>query len=309
MDPRLTTAVLLSVLIVACGAPQPDDHAQPTSESTDPPLVVFTVNYPLAYFAKRIAGDRARIEFPAPADVDPAFWSPDASLVTDYQRADLILRNGAGYAGWIDRVTMPASKLVDTSASFRDDLIEVSDSVVHTHGPEGDHSHGQAAFTTWLDPTLAVEHARAIRDAMVKLRPEQEPEFEEGFEGLRRDLEQLDISLRRILPAGAGPPVLASHPVYQYLERRYGLDLESVHFEPDEYPDEQAWKDLEGILADHPAPLMLWEGQPTAETEQALLQLGVESVVFDPCGNAPGQGDFLTVMLGNSTELERALSP
>jgi zinc transport system substrate-binding protein len=301
--------VLLGVLMVACGAPRPDDHAGAAPEPADSPLVVFTVNYPLEYFAKRIAGDRAQVEFPAPPEVDPAFWSPDASIVSDYQRADLILRNGAGYAGWIDRVTLPASKLVDTSAGFRDDLIEVSDSVVHAHGPEGDHSHGQKAFTTWLDPTLAVEHARAIRDAMVMLKPEHELEFEERFQELRGDLEELDATLQRNLAAGAGLPVLASHPVYQYLERRYRLDLESVHFEPDEYPDEQSWNELEEILADHPARFMLWERQPTPETVRALLDLGIESVVFNPCSNAPVAGDFLTVMTGNARALERALSP
>ena len=35
-----------------------------------------------------------------------------------YQGADLILLNGATYAKWIDRVTLPASKLVDTSAAL-----------------------------------------------------------------------------------------------------------------------------------------------------------------------------------------------
>ena len=70
-----------------------------------------------------------------------------------------------------------------------------------------------------------------------------------------------------------------------------------MHFEPDEYPGEQAWTELEGILADHPARFMLWEGQPTDRTVKKLLDLGVESVVFDPCGNAPVKDDFLTVML------------
>ncbi|MEA3275247.1 MAG: hypothetical protein U9Q81_08160, partial [Pseudomonadota bacterium] len=37
-------------------------------------LVLYTVNYPLQYFAERIAGEHAQVVFPAPADVDPAFW-------------------------------------------------------------------------------------------------------------------------------------------------------------------------------------------------------------------------------------------
>jgi len=33
----------------------------------------------------------------------------------------------------------------------------------HTHGPEGEHAHENLASTTWLDPILAVEQARAIQ--------------------------------------------------------------------------------------------------------------------------------------------------
>ena len=100
-------------------------------------LVVYTVNYPLQYFAQRIAGDHAEVIFPAPGDVDPAFWQPDAATIGAYQRADLILLNGAGYAKWIKRVSLPRSKLVDTSAGFRSDLIETAGALTHSHGREG----------------------------------------------------------------------------------------------------------------------------------------------------------------------------
>ena len=45
------------------------------------------------------------------------------------------------------------------SAGFADRYIE-GETYTHSHGPGGDHEHGELAFTTWLDPTLAVEQAR-----------------------------------------------------------------------------------------------------------------------------------------------------
>ena len=117
---------------------------------------VYTVNYPLAYFAERIAGESVTVVFPAPPDVDPAFWSPSAETIADYQRADLVLLNGAGYAAWVQRATLSQSRLVDTSAALADQLIPVHDTVTHSHGPGGDHSHQGAAFTTWLDMDFAV---------------------------------------------------------------------------------------------------------------------------------------------------------
>jgi zinc transport system substrate-binding protein len=59
----------------------------------------------------------------------------------------------------------------------------------------------------------------------------------------------------------AGRPLLGSHPVYQYLARRYGLSLVELHWEPEVVPDEAALGDLKEILAEHPAAVMLWEGE------------------------------------------------
>jgi hypothetical protein len=47
------------------------------------PLNVYVVNYPLKYFAERIGGEHVKVEFPAPADVDPAYWNPDLRDVHD----------------------------------------------------------------------------------------------------------------------------------------------------------------------------------------------------------------------------------
>ena len=76
---------------------------------------ICVVNYPLKYFSERIAGKTARVEFPVPAGVDPVYWTPGAEIIETYQKADLILLNGASYAKWINKVSLPKSKLVDTS--------------------------------------------------------------------------------------------------------------------------------------------------------------------------------------------------
>ena len=103
-------------------------------------------------------------------------------------------------------------------------------------------------------------------------------------------------------------PLLGSHPVYQYLARRYGLNLQSVHFEPDENPDEETWADLERLHDAHPAATMLWEAEPLPEIAERLRALGIESIVFDPAGNRPASGDFLEVMTANAANLEGRLA-
>jgi zinc transport system substrate-binding protein len=94
--------------------------------------------------------------------------------------------------------------------------------------------------------------------------------------------------------------------VYQYLTRRHGLNVKSVHWEPDEVPNNDMWKELTEILASHPAKWMIWEGPPLPGTVQKLERLGVKSTVFDPCGNVPEAGDYLTVMRQNASNLALA---
>jgi len=271
-------------------------------------LVVYTVNYPLQYFAQRIAGDHAEVVFPAPSDVDPAFWQPDTATIGDFQRADVILLNGAGYAKWINRVSLPRRKLVDTSAGFHNLFIETQDGITHSHGRGGEHSHAGTAFTTWLDFKQAVEQAKAVRDALSRRMPDQADTFTANFHDLKRDLLDLDARLEELVARKPSKPLLASHPVYQYLARRYSLLLKSVLWEPDTLPTEAEWQALAETLKTHPATWMLWEDKPLPEIVQRLQQLGVQTTVYNPCGNRPETGDFLTVMSENVAGLERVFA-
>jgi zinc transport system substrate-binding protein len=308
---------LLLVLVVACAEPDTRDSADPVGsgglgegaeagarDAADAStLLVYAVSYPLAYFAERIGAELVRVEFPAPPDVDPAFWSPDPETVAAYQDADLILLNGAGYASWTGRVSLPSSKQVATASSESARYVVVEDAVTHSHGPEGEHAHGTVAFTTWLDPTMAIAQARAVRDAFARARPSQKGAFNARFAELERDLLELDNRTSRIVAADPARPLLASHPVYQYLAARYGLEIRSVHFEPDSPPSQAAWRDLRAILSEHPARWMLWEAEPLPETAKLLRELGITSVVFNPAGNRTAEGDYLTVMDANLRRL------
>jgi len=269
-------------------------------------LTIYTVNYPLAYFAERLAGDLARVEFPAPPDVDPAFWMPDEDSVRAYQAADLVLLNGAGYAHWVDKVSLPSSRLVNTSRDFADLYIATTSGVSHSHGPGGEHSHSGTAFTTWLDLEQAARQADAVAKAIVRKRPDAKGRVEQNLEALKGALAALDARLARTSAAAPARPLLGSHPVYQYLARRYSLNLQSVLWEPDAAPTPQQWAELERLLKDHPARWMLWEAAPLPATAERLQALGVQSIVFDPCPNRPATGDFMSVMGANAKNLEAA---
>ncbi len=306
---RSVTGILLGLAALAsCQEESSPDVSGTRGPGVDSVPAVYVVNYPLRYFAERIGGERIDVRFPAPPDVDPAYWRPDEEAIASYQQGDLILLNGAEYAKWVEYVSLPAWTVVDTSAALRDEYISIEDTVTHAHGPQGEHADGGVAFTTWLDPTLAVEQARAIKAAFVKAWPQYSQDFEAGFTSLVDDLRTIDDELEQIASALADRPIVASHPVYQYLARRYDLEIESLHWEPDQPLTEAMTRELEAILSRHPAEMMIWEGQPRAATADALAGRGLRSVVFDPCGNTPETGDYLETMKANIRNLRAAYS-
>lgn len=272
------------------------------------PLNIYTVNYPLQYFAQRIAGNHALVTFPAPPDQDPAFWTPDAEVIAKYQSADLILLNGANYAKWIDKASLPLLKTVDTSSAFRSDYITTARNKTHSHGLNGIHSHAGTAFTTWLDFNQAVQQAEAIKNALINKRPSFQDYFESNFFVFKQELLALDDELKTITAAHPDLPLIASHPVYQYLARRYHIKLDAVLWEPDQFPAANEWQILEQKLIHHPAQWMIWEGKPLPEAASRLESIGVNSLVFDPCANHQEAGDFLTIMKQNIDNLRKAYS-
>ena len=358
---------------------------------------VAVVNYPLKYFAERIAGGSVKVVFPIPSDGDPALWTPEPRGVLAFQSTDLILLNGATYSKWLDKVTLSRSKFVNTSRAFREQYIKVRNLTTHAHGPGGEHAHAGMAFTTWIDFQLAVGQAKAIRDALKRLVPEEKERFEANFSALKDDLMALDRrvgeivegkqnqllvtshpvllafnnlththgpggehahagmafttwidfqlavgqakairdALKRLVPeekerfeanfsalkddlmaldrrvgeiveGKQNQLLVASHPVYDYFARRYGLNVQSVLWEPKDFPSAKQWAELRTILKEHPAKWMIWEGKPNPKSVASLKSMGVDSLVFDPSGNSPEKGDFLSVMRQNIENLRAA---
>lgn len=269
--------------------------------------VIYTVNYPLYYFTARIAGDAADVVFSVPADIDPAYWMPGPDEIAAFQKADLVILNGAGYAKWVQTAALSEYKMVNTSESFSGRYIKTRGSVTHNHGPEGDHSHSGIAFTTWLDPTLAAMQADEIYKALLKKMPDSEKELSKNLKSLKKDLVWLDSVLEQVVAGKQGMPVLVSHPVYQYLGRRYSMNFGSLQWEPGVYPSDEEWARVGSVIEkyDYQAKWMIWEGPPIEKSVKKLESHGISSAVFDPCGNRPAEGDYLDVMKANVANLKK----
>ncbi|MEM1150229.1 MAG: metal ABC transporter substrate-binding protein [Pseudomonadota bacterium] len=270
----------------------------------DDPRVV-AVNYPIQYFTERLLGDAGEVIFPVPADVDPSFWRPGISDISLIQGADLILLNGAGFATWVDRVSLPRSRTVTTGAALEGQLI-VTESITHSHGDGGEHSHEGVASYTWLDPVLASIQAEAIAGALTARGLAPDDEVADRLAALKADLSAFDDATRDALAPIAGAAVIATHPRYHYFERRYGLSMTSLEWEAGATPTADDLSDLSKAVSQTGAQILIWEAEPPAEALETVTALGMRSVVFPPLAHAPAEGSMIEALTASVTALAAA---
>ncbi|MGI9530155.1 metal ABC transporter substrate-binding protein [Lutimonas sp.] len=288
------TLILIVFLFYGC-------DKQPAKKKGQEQLkpVVISVNYPLHYFAERIGGEYIEMSYIIPKNVDPAHWEPAETELQAYQKADVVLSYGGNYAQWMTKVSLPSSRIIDISASIEEFLIPLQGGVTHSHGPDGEHHHDGYAMTTWLDFNLNLQQAEAVYLGLLRHLPEKESELTANLNKLKIDLKELHDKMLSAATGLRGKIILGSHPVYQYLSKGYDLNMNSVHFEPNEIPDSHQWEGLTKLVSTSKPNLMLWEFAPRDETQTQLESMGIEIAVFKLCSNKPDDGDFLTVMNEN----------
>ncbi len=286
--------LIILLAVIACSGQQ---------GKTSGPVVIAAVNYPVAFFAEKIGGALVKVELPIPAGVDPAYWTPDEAALQLYQEADIILANGAGYAKWMEKASLPESKIIYTADRLNDRYLTVNETTTHSHGSEGEHEHMGFAFTTWLDFEIATAQAKAVYEALLGTMPQHKEELNVRFKQLKIELESFDRKLIEYSKSIRGKAFVASHPVYQYFGQRYHLEIYNLHWEPDKIPSQHEWENLISILKEHQTGTMLWEAEPLPKIRQELEKINLNLVVFDPCSNKPETGDFMSVMRENVASL------
>lgn len=181
----LLLAVPFVVTLSGCPA---QTGASPDTNAVDSNRIV-AVAYPLQFFTQAIAGETIEVEFPVDSE-NPTQWRPSRDQIASMQSADLVVANGTGatYAQWLVTVSLADSKRIDaaTKGMSLKDYISVEDiRVVHSHGPEGEHSHATMVSRTWLDPSVAKKQAAYIFERLAKRYADQSDSFELGFTKLK----------------------------------------------------------------------------------------------------------------------------
>ncbi len=182
------------------------------------PLVVATASM-FADMARQIGGELIEVHSIVPVGGDPHIYDPvpgDAELA---RRADLILRNGLTFEGWL-------GELIAHSGT-RALIVTITEGVEVI---QSDTYHNAADPHAWMNVANALIYIRNIYEALLPLLPGHEAVLRRRYERYAEELRALDEWIFRQIDSI--PPqwriLITSHDAFQYYGRRYGLRLESV---------------------------------------------------------------------------------
>ena len=302
------TALLLLFLFASIeGCTYPVEEVQQTSTASRTNRVV-AVSYALQYLTQRIVGGEMEVEFPAGSASDPKSWSPAVTDISSMQTADLIVVNGRGaeYAKWLVQTTLPSSKILNSCQDIPlAKLISVPDhQIVHSHGPEGEHSHAYMVPYTWLDPNIAMIQARTIAERLKKIYPDQADRFEQNLARLLLDLQELTNQITESPKTGLA--VVTTSPHLKYLTRFLGFsDTHLLWFDQMANSDaDVAIRQLQESVAKSSAIAVLVDSKLDQNLKEFCRKQKLQLIQINLLDVKPSDGDYLKKLKEDISVLE-----
>jgi zinc/manganese transport system substrate-binding protein len=171
----------------------------------------------------QIAGERVNLRTIAGPNADAHSFQPRPSDAEALRGAALVVRNGLGFDGWMDRMIR--------AANFRGAVATATDGITPRQMPA--HAHGQrqgAARTApdphaWQDPRLGAVYARNIARALAAADPPNADAHVAAGEAYATRLLAIDGWIREQV-AGVPEPkrvVVTSHDAFGYFATAYGI--------------------------------------------------------------------------------------
>jgi zinc/manganese transport system substrate-binding protein len=169
----------------------------------------------LADFVREIGGERVEVASLVGPDADAHSFQPSPADARRIKEAKLVVVNGLGFEGWIDR-------LLRASGSTAPVLV-ASAGVTPLKG-RGGHDHDIDPHA-WQDVANAKLYVATIRDGLAKADPEGRGTFDANAARYIAQLEGLERDIREAIAAipPARREVITTHDAFGYFGRTYGL--------------------------------------------------------------------------------------
>lgn len=165
-----------------------------------------------------VAGERMDLRVIAGPDVDAHHFQPRPSHAEALRGARLVVRNGAGFDAWFNRI-------IASSGFSGVNVMATQGITLRRAAPQPGHNHGSQDPHAWQDARLAIAYARNIEAGLIRADAAGEAEYRARAAALVARLEALDAWVRAEIARvpEARRIVVTSHDAFAYFGAAYGV--------------------------------------------------------------------------------------
>ena len=179
----------------------------------------------LGDITQRVGGERIKVHTLVGRNADAHVYQPTPTDAKTLAKARLVVVNGLGFEGWIDRLIK--------SSGYRDSVTTASSGIrTLARGESGDehdhHDHaGPSDPHAWQDLANAARYVDNIRNALIDIDPEGRSTYQANADQFRQEIAALDAEVRqnfKKIPTDR-LKVVTTHDAFAYFGQAYGISF------------------------------------------------------------------------------------
>jgi zinc transport system substrate-binding protein len=299
--------VALAMFIVGCGGEK---------QSVSDKLQVAASFYPMAEFARNVAGDKAEVFVLVPDGAEAHDWEPSPSDLSRLGKAQVFVYNG---------VVEPWAKQALTALSERKILavqtgLGLYERAGETHEEEHHHhdhgcAHGKQDPHVWISPKKAIKQVERITAVLCEADAKNAKYYQDNSAKYVEQLKDLDIQLTNLAKNAPRKVFVTAHAAFGHLADDYGLKQLAVNgLSPHAEPTPADLQRLIKVVQEENVRYVFFETLTDPKLAKLVAdETGAEISVLDPLEGLNEEGrknklDYLQIMQRNIHNLQIALN-
>ena len=298
--------VALAMFIVGCGGEK---------QSVSDKLQVAASFYPMAEFARNVAGDKAEVFVLVPDGAEAHDWEPSPADLSRLGKAQVFVYNGV-VEPWAKQALTALSErkilAVETGLGLYERAGEVHEEGHHDH----DHgcAHGKQDPHIWISPKKAIVQVERITSLLCEADAKNAKYYQDNSAKYIEQLKALDIQLTNLAKNAPRKVFVTAHAAFGHLADDYGLKQMAVNgLSPHAEPTPADLQRLIKIVQEEKVRYIFFETLTDPKLAKLVAdETGAQISVLDPLEGLNEEGrknklDYLQIMQKNIHNLQIAL--
>lgn len=294
--------IFTTLFLVACSPNNEKNDDITDDEVKSDQIEIVTTFTLLEDIVKEVGGDLVTVFNLVPTGTDPHEYDPLPEDMAKTEEADAIFYNGLNLEGDVNGWL---SKLIDATGQNWDNVYMAAEGVEPMYLSLDDGSDQEINPHSFLDPVVGIMMTENIRDALIKIDPNNTSIYEENAEKYLTTLREIDQQYKdkiNEIPK-ENRILITSERAYQYMANRYGLKEGFIwEIDTEENGTPEQITSLIQFIEEHEPPVLFLETNVDKRPMETVSnETGVEiysELYSDEIGKPGDEGDtyvkFLT---------------